>query len=71
MGDRRKVSAQRYRKIENSGLIIKNDDEGDLAQSENLLFGEEFRMATDFPTRPNGNLFVVSLTNGAVHEIRR
>jgi len=35
------------------------------------LFGQDFGLGTDIQTGPNGNLFVVSLTNGAIYEIFR
>jgi glucose/arabinose dehydrogenase len=40
-------------------------------ESESLLFGRNFGVATDIETGPNGNLFVVSLSNGAIYEIFR
>jgi glucose/arabinose dehydrogenase len=40
-------------------------------ESESLLFGRNFGVATDIRTGPNGNLFVVSLSHGAVYEIFR
>ena len=43
----------------------------DITESETLLFGTNFGVATDIQTGPNGNLFVVSLDNGAVYEIFR
>jgi hypothetical protein len=43
----------------------------DITESETLLFGTNFGIATDIQTGPNGNLFVVSLSNGAVYEIFR
>jgi len=42
-----------------------------MIESESLLFGRNFGVATDIKTGPNGNLFVVSLSNGAVYEISR
>ncbi len=42
-----------------------------LIESESLLFGRNFGVATDIQTGPNGNLFVVSLTHGVVYEIFR
>jgi len=42
-----------------------------LVESENLLFGRNFGVATDIQTGPNGNLFVVSTTDGVVYEIFR
>jgi glucose/arabinose dehydrogenase len=43
----------------------------DITESESLLFGRNFGIATDIHTGPNGNLFVLSLSNGAVYEIFR
>ena len=43
----------------------------DITESETLLFGRNFGVGTDIETGPNGNLFVVSLTDGAVYEIHR
>ena len=43
----------------------------DITESETLLFGTNFGIATDLETGPNGNLFVVSLSNGAIYEIFR
>jgi glucose/arabinose dehydrogenase len=42
-----------------------------IVESESLLFGRNFGVATDIKTGPNGNLFVVSLSNGAIYEIFR
>jgi len=42
-----------------------------LVESESLLFGRNFGVVTDIKTGPNGNLFVVSLSNGAIYEIFR
>lgn len=43
----------------------------DIAESESLLFGRDFGIGTDIQTGPNGNLFVVSFSNGAIYEIFR
>ena len=43
----------------------------EITESESLLIGTDFGVATDVETGPNGNLFVVSLTDGAVYEIFR
>ncbi|HJR79455.1 MAG TPA: CHRD domain-containing protein [Anaerolineales bacterium] len=43
----------------------------DLTESESLLIGQNFGVVTDIKTGPNGNLFVVSLSQGAVYEIFR
>ena len=42
--------------------VCKFDD----TESEALLFGRNFGVATDLQTGPNGTLFVVSLSNGAI-----
>jgi glucose/arabinose dehydrogenase len=42
-----------------------------ITESESLLFGRNFGIGTDIRTGPNGNLFVVSTTHGAVYEILR
>jgi glucose/arabinose dehydrogenase len=41
----------------------------DITESESLLFGTGFGVGTDIQTGPNGNLFVVSLSNGEIYEI--
>jgi glucose/arabinose dehydrogenase len=43
----------------------------DITESESLLIGQDFGIATDIETGPNGNLVVVSLTHGAIYEIFR
>jgi glucose/arabinose dehydrogenase len=43
----------------------------DITESESLLIGRDFGVTTDVETGPNGNLYVVSLTNGAIYEIFR
>jgi hypothetical protein len=42
-----------------------------LTESETLLFGRNFGVGTDIQTGRNGNLFVTSLSNGAIYEIAR
>jgi glucose/arabinose dehydrogenase len=42
-----------------------------IVESESLVFGRNFGVATDIRTGPNGNLFVVSLSDGKVYEIHR
>jgi uncharacterized repeat protein (TIGR01451 family) len=49
--------------------VADNLDKFDLTESESLLIGRDFGITTDIQTGPNGNLFVVSNTNGAVYEI--
>lgn len=53
-----------------SDLVADNTDKFDLVESETLLAGRDFGVATDIQTGPNGNVFVVSLLNGAVYEIK-
>ena len=43
----------------------------EMTESESLLIGRDFGVVTDIETGPNGNLFVVSISNGAVYEIFR
>ena len=49
--------------------VADNNDKFDITESESLLIGRDFGVGTDIQTGPNGNLFVVSLSNGAVYEI--
>jgi len=51
--------------------VADNFAKHDITESESLLIGENFGISTDIQTGPNGNLFVVSLSNGAVYEIYR
>jgi uncharacterized repeat protein (TIGR01451 family) len=50
-------------------LVADNTDKFDITESESLLLGKDFGIASDIQTGPNGNVFVVSNTNGAVYEI--
>ena len=51
--------------------VADNLDKFDLTESESLLFGTGFGVGTDIQTGPDGNLYVVSLSNGAIYEITR
>lgn len=51
--------------------VADNDFKFDMRESETLIFGTGFGVATDIQTGPNGNLFIVSLTNGEIYEIFR
>jgi glucose/arabinose dehydrogenase len=51
--------------------VADNNAKNDITESESLLFGTGFGVSTDIETGPNGNLFVVSLSAGAVYEIFR
>jgi uncharacterized repeat protein (TIGR01451 family) len=50
-------------------LVADNDDKFDIKESESLLIGRDFGITTDVETGPNGNLFIVSNSNGSVYEI--
>jgi len=49
--------------------VADNFDKNDGHESESLLFGKDFGIVTDIRTGPNGDLFVVSLSDGNVYEI--
>jgi glucose/arabinose dehydrogenase len=50
--------------------VADNTDKFDLTESESLVVGRDFGITTDIQTAPvSGNLYVVSLSNGAVYEI--
>jgi aldose sugar dehydrogenase len=67
-GNRRKIGVDDPR-LEDR--VADNVAKNEITESESLLFGRNFGVATDIQTGPNGNLFVVSLTNGAIYEIFR
>ncbi|HEV8429629.1 MAG TPA: PQQ-dependent sugar dehydrogenase [Pyrinomonadaceae bacterium] len=50
--------------------VADNNDKFDQTESESLVIGQDFGVTTDIGTGPNGNVFVVSLSNGAVYEIK-
>jgi aldose sugar dehydrogenase len=49
--------------------VADNIHKWEITESESLLIGRNFGVGTDMHTGPNGNLFIVSLTHGAVYEI--
>ncbi|HEV2761954.1 MAG TPA: DUF4214 domain-containing protein, partial [Pyrinomonadaceae bacterium] len=49
--------------------VADNADKFDLAESESLLVGRDFGITTDIRTGPDGHLYVVSLSDGAVYEV--
>jgi glucose/arabinose dehydrogenase len=51
--------------------VADNTNKFDITESESLLIGRDFGIATDIQTGPNGNLYVVSLSNGSVYEVFR
>jgi glucose/arabinose dehydrogenase len=67
-GNRRKVAVDDPR-LEDR--VADNRHKFDTTESEDLLFGSGFGVATDIQTGPNGNVFIVSLTNGEIYEIYR
>lgn len=67
-GNRRKIAVDDPR-LEDR--VADNLAKHEITESETLLVGRNFGVATDVETGPNGNLYVVSLTRGAVYEIFR
>ncbi len=51
--------------------VADNRDKHEITESRGLLIGRNFGSGTDIEMGPNGNLYVVSLTQGAVYEIFR
>jgi glucose/arabinose dehydrogenase len=51
--------------------VADNGAKFDRSESESLRFGTGFGVGTHIETGPNGNLYVVSLSDGAVYEIYR
>ena len=51
--------------------VADNQHKWGITESESLLIGRNFGIGTDMHTGPNGNLFIVSLSNGAIYEIFR
>jgi glucose/arabinose dehydrogenase len=67
-GNRRKVAVDDPR-LEDR--VADNLDKWEGTESESLRFGTGFGIGTDIHTGPDGNLYVVSLSHGAVYEIFR
>lgn len=65
-GNRRRIAVDDPR-IEDR--VADNTAKHEITESESLLVGENFGVVTDIETGPNGNLYVVSLSGGAVYEI--
>jgi glucose/arabinose dehydrogenase len=65
-GNRRKIAVDDPRLKDR---VADNLAKFDITESESLLFGTGFGVGTHIETGPNGNLFVVSLSNGAIYEI--
>lgn len=49
--------------------VADNLHKWEITESESLLFGRNFGTGTDVQTGPDGDLYVVSLTRGAVYEV--
>ena len=54
-----------------SDRVADNLAKHEITESESLLIGRDFGVVTDIETGPDGNLYVVSLSNGAIYEIFR
>ena len=67
-GNRRKVGVDDPR-IEDR--VADNLGKFDVTESESLVWGENFGLTTDILQGPNGNLFVLSNTHGALYEVVR
>ena len=67
-GNRKKIAVDDPRLQDR---VADNLAKHEITESESLLIGRNFGVVTDIRTGPNGNLFVVSLTQGAVYEIFR
>jgi Glucose / Sorbosone dehydrogenase len=67
-GNRRKIGVDDPR-LEDR--VADNNAKNDITESESLLFGRDFGVTTDIETGPNGNLYIVSISGGAVYQISR
>ena len=67
-GNRRKIAVDDPR-LEDR--VADNLHKWEITESESLLIGRNFGVGTDIHTGPNGNVYVVSLSNGAIYEIFR
>jgi glucose/arabinose dehydrogenase len=67
-GNRRKIAVDDPR-LEDR--VADNVTFHDMTESESLLLGRDFGIVTDIRTGPNGRVYVVSLSNGAIYEISR
>jgi aldose sugar dehydrogenase len=67
-GNRRAIGVDDARLADH---VADNLAKHEITESESLLAGRNFGIATDIETGPNGNLYVASLSGGAVYEIYR
>ena len=65
-GNRRRIAVDDPR-LEDR--VADNVNKWEITESESLLFGRNFGVATDLQTSPAGTLIVVSLSDGAIYEI--
>lgn len=49
--------------------VADNLDRWDITESESIIIGRDFGICTDIRTGLNGNLYVVSISHGAIYEI--
>jgi glucose/arabinose dehydrogenase len=66
-GDRRDLNLAADARL--ADRVADNAAKFDLTESEGLLVGRDFGITTDIESAPNGNVYVVSISNGAVYEI--
>ena len=67
-GNRQKIATDDPRLADR---VADNVTKNDITESESLLIGRDFGILTDIQTGPNGNLFVVSISQGKIYEIFR
>jgi glucose/arabinose dehydrogenase len=67
-GNRKKIAVDDPRL---NDRVADNLAKHEITESESLLIGRDFGVVTDIETGLNGNLFVVSFTQGTVYEIFR
>jgi glucose/arabinose dehydrogenase len=67
-GNRRNVAVD-DRRLQDR--VADNVGKWELTESESLLFGRNFGLVTDIHTGPDGHLYVLSNSHGAVYEIFR
>jgi len=51
--------------------VMDNKQRDDMTEGQPLLFGTGFGIVTAIRTAPNGNLYVISLTDGRIYEVYR
>ncbi len=67
-GNRRKIGVDDPR-LEDR--VADNTTFHEMTESESLLIGRDFGIITDIKTGPNGNVFLISLDQSTIYEIRR